>query len=233
MDWIVEEMHAAGLQDAILVTSPSKDASFRGRYGERSGGISFEYVVQPSMAGLGDAVARVEEAVAGRDVLLALGDAVFEEPEAGGIVRRLLGAVGSIAIAVQQVPLDRTRRYGIVRPSGELSNGMFPIDGLVEKPDPAVAPGRHAVCARYRLPPSIFDALRRAPRIPGQELAVTGAIDALLNDGVSGAAFPLTHGEHRHDIGGFDTYFEAFLKFSLNDETYGAALRTSLGEALQ
>ncbi|MFM7322474.1 MAG: sugar phosphate nucleotidyltransferase [Armatimonadota bacterium] len=231
-DWIVEEIRAAGIETAVLVVSPEKVDVFRRRYGAGSNGMTFDYVVQPEMRGLGDALACAENLLEGRDLLLALGDAIFEESEPGAVARRVLDADGEIVIAVQEVLREQTGRYGIVRPKTSALQDPFAIDGVVEKPDPSAAPGRHAVCARYRLPNSIFDALRACPMRHGEELPVTGAIDDLLRSGIAGCAVPLHPEERRHDIGGFDTYFRAFLTFALDDDTYGAALRTSFGDAL-
>jgi len=232
-DWILDELHAAGIEEAVLVTSPSKDTVFRSRYGARSAGIALGYVVQPRMLGLGDALERAAEAAGGRDVLLALGDALIDEPTPGGVTRRVMDAPGRIAIAVQSVPRAMSRRYGIVRPAARAEGPAFAISGIVEKPGPEDAPSDFAVCARYRLPYSIFAALGACPRAEGVELPVTGAIDTLLAGGVDGCAVPLSTDESRHDIGGFDTYFRAFLAFAIDDETHGAALRTTLGDMLE
>lgn len=233
-DWILRELESAGVRHAVGVVSPAKESLFRRRYGTRFGSIDMEWVVQPEMRGLGDAVACAARPAAGAEALLvALADAVVEEPVAGGLTRRLLGAPDPIAIAVQEVAAERVSRYGIVDPSYSRSEGAFQIRGIVEKPSVETAPSRYAVCARYRLPTAIFGALDSISAKPGMEKALTPAIDLLISQGVGAAAFPLQPGEARHDIGSFDTYFRAFLTFALHDEEHGAALRTTLGDALK
>jgi UTP--glucose-1-phosphate uridylyltransferase len=233
-DWILAELEDAGLRRAVGVVSPAKESVFRGRYGSRFGGMDLEWVVQSEMRGLGDAVSCTQAVAAGAESLLvALADAVVEEPVSGGLTGRLLRAADPIAIAVQEVSPERVSRYGIVNPV-EIGNGLsFRIRGIVEKPSVDVAPSRFAVCARYRLPTTIFDALKAIHVNTGSEKALTPAIDLLISQGVTASACPLLPGEARHDIGGFDTYFRAFTTFALHDEEHGAALRTTLGDALK
>jgi UTP--glucose-1-phosphate uridylyltransferase len=58
-------------------------------------------------------------------------------------------------LAVQDVPLEHTNRYGIV--SAAHTNGdLTDISGIVEKPAPKDAPGTLAVAGRYILTPGIF-----------------------------------------------------------------------------
>jgi len=233
-DWILGELEDAGVRHAVGVVSPAKESVFRSRYGARFGAIDLEWVIQAEMRGLGDAVACAAGPASGAESLLvALADAVVEEKVPGGLTKRLLASDAPIAIAVQEVAADRVSRYGIVEPAQSEPGKAFPIRGIVEKPSVESAPSRFAVCARYRLPVSIFGALDSISVRPGLEKALTPAIDLLISQGVGAVAFPLQPGEVRHDIGSFDTYFRAFLTFALHDEEHGAALRTTLGDALK
>lgn len=233
-DWILDELEGAAISNAVVVVSPSKESVFRNRYGRRSGTVSLEWAVQETMRGLGDAVACTRSHAAGAtSLLVALADTVIEEPKPGGLSSRLLRSYEPVAIAVQEVAPERVSRYGIVELVVGGSGLGMPIRGIVEKPMVERAPSRFAVCARYRLPPAIFDALDSVEVAAGSEKALTPAIDALLKSGTHARAFPLLAGEVRHDIGGFDTYFRAFTKFALHDEEHGAALRTYLGDVLK
>jgi len=232
-DWILQELEAAGIRKAVGVLSPSKLAIFQRRYGSRFGQVEMDWVVQPEMRGLGDAIRCARNAASDfRSVLVALGDAVFEEPIAGGVTSRVLGTAQPIAIAVQEVAPDKVRRYGIVRPAGDSDKlDPFTIAGVVEKPALDEAPSRFAVCARYKLSTEIFDALDALPSTEG-ETALTPAVAALIRSGMPACAVPLRDDELRHDIGGFDTYYRAFATYALHDEEHGAELRTFLGDAL-
>jgi UTP--glucose-1-phosphate uridylyltransferase len=162
-------------------------------------------------------------------------DAVFEEPELGGLTRRVLATDSPIAIAVQQVPRERLSKYGVVSPapSAPMNGGTFRVSDIVEKPTPEDAPSDFAVTARYVLPDTLFETLEKTPPAKNGEVQLTDALRLQLRAGVPGSAVPLLPGETRHDIGGFETYFKAFVTFAINDPEYGAALRTYLKETLQ
>lgn len=229
LERIVAELRAADVERIVFVVSPQKEAFLRKHFGE-----SFGYALQTQMRGLGDAIlqARVQASGASR-LLVALGDAVFEEPTLGGVTRRVLAADSPLAIAVQQVPRERLSKYGVVAPTAGTNSSAFLIKGIVEKPAPDEAPSDFAVTARYALPSTLFETLERTPPAKNGEIQLTDSLQSLLRAGVPGSAVPLLPGETRHDIGGFETYFKAFVTFAMNDPEYGAALRTYLKETLQ
>ncbi|MBB6050226.1 sugar phosphate nucleotidyltransferase [Armatimonas rosea] len=229
LERIVAELHAAGVERIVFVVSPQKEAFLRKHFGE-----SFGYALQPEMRGLGDAILQARALASGASrLLVALGDAVFEEPELGGLTRRVLATDSPISIAVQQVPRERLSKYGVVAPKAGTEGSTFRIQDIVEKPAPDQAPSDFAVTARYVLPDTLFETLEKTPPAKNGEVQLTDALQLLLRAGVPGSAVPLLPGETRHDIGGFETYFKAFVTFAMNDPEYGAALRTYLKETLQ
>lgn len=236
LERIVAELRAAGAERIVFVVSPQKEAFLKNHFG-----ADFGYAVQPEMRGLGEAILRARGLAQGASrLLIALGDAVFEEPELGGITRRVLAADSPLTIAVQRVPRERLSKYGVVSPAppapkmgGARVSGAFAIQDIVEKPAPEDAPSEFAVTARYVLPDTLFETLEKTPPAKNGEIQLTDAIKTLLQTGVPGSAVPLLPGETRHDIGGFETYFKAFVTFAINDPEYGAALRTYLKETLQ
>jgi UTP--glucose-1-phosphate uridylyltransferase len=229
LERIVAELRAAGAERIVFVVSPQKEAFLKNHFG-----ADFGYAVQPEMRGLGEAILRVRGLAQGASrLLIALGDAVFEEPELGGITRRVLAADSPLTIAVQRIPRERLSKYGVVSPKSGTEGATFVIQDIVEKPAPEDAPSEFAVTARYVLPDTLFETLEKTPPAKNGEIQLTDAIKTLLQTGVPGSAVPLLPGETRHDIGGFETYFKAFVTFAINDPEYGAALRTYLKETLQ
>ena len=142
----------------------------------------------------------------------------------------------TLALAVQRVPEELVSRYGIVEPSTPAGEDgcftSFAIQDIVEKPSPAQAPSRFAASARYVFPFAVFDALRRSPLDASGELSLTDALRQLLARGHTGIAEPLAAGESRHDIGGFDSYYRAFVLFALADGETGAAFRRDLSSIM-
>ncbi len=229
LERIVDELRAAGASRIVFVLSPVKEEMIRRHFGDEAGGVTFAYVIQPEMRGLGDAVLRAASAVgdAARFVV-ALGDAVFEEPESGGLTRRLLNATvradAAVGLAVQRVPPALLSRYGVVKPAGDTTGSdAFRITDIVEKPAPGDAPSDFAAAARYVLSPDVFAHLERTPPGKNNEVQLTDALRALLAEGKTGVAAPLARGEVRHDLGGLDSYFRAFAAFALADPDHGTA----------
>jgi UTP--glucose-1-phosphate uridylyltransferase len=236
---IVSELAGTGITQIIFVTSSAKEAILRAAFGEQDSatGVSFQYALQPAMRGLGDAVLCAKPFVDKEEsVLVALGDAVIAEPSVGGVTSRLLESTGDgLGLVVQHVSPERVSRYGIVRPHSHAdteSGASFPISGIVEKPALESAPSRYAAAARYVVPSAIWGVLEKTQPDAKNEVQLTTALATLLDSGVSGAAVPLQSNEVRHDIGGFDSFYRAFVQYALADEETGAAFRRELATML-
>jgi UTP--glucose-1-phosphate uridylyltransferase len=82
-------------------------------------------------------------------------------------------------LAVQEVPREHTKSYGIVSASNMEPN-IEKIHGIVEKPKPEDAPSTLAVVGRYILTPRIFKHLRQINPGAGGEIQLTDGIAALM-----------------------------------------------------
>ena len=160
--------------------------------------------------------------------VVALGDSIIGLERQSDIVRRMSEAFeahgAAAVIALEDVPRDQVRHYGIVKVRREVG-GLFELDDVVEKPSAADAPGTLAIAARYVLSPAIFDALARTPPGVGGEIQLTDAIRRLIGDGGRVYGMALGPDERRFDIGNFEAYFRAFVEFALADPAYGPSLR--------
>ena len=100
-------------------------------------------------------------------------------------------------VAVEEVPLRDTARYGVVDVGGA-SGRLSRIASIVEKPVPEEAPSNLAVVGRYVFDASIMGILGATPPGAGGEIQLTDAIAELAGSGpVLAARF---RGE-RHDCG--------------------------------
>ncbi|WP_085441206.1 UTP--glucose-1-phosphate uridylyltransferase GalU [Magnetofaba australis] len=86
----------------------------------------------------------------------------------------------SSMVAVMEVPREDTSKYGVLD-AGPEQSGVWPVKGMVEKPDPADAPSNLAVIGRYILTPQVFDLLENQKRGAGGEIQLTDAMAALLD----------------------------------------------------
>jgi UTP--glucose-1-phosphate uridylyltransferase len=137
----------------------------------------------------------------------------------------------SCVIAVEEVPREETRHYGIIRPD-ETDGDVMRIVDLVEKPAPSEAPSNLAIAGRYVFSPLIFDLIRRLSPDKRGEIQITDAIRLMVEEGKRVMAVKLPAGEKRYDIGNFPSFFESFVEFALADPEYGEDFRKTLERLL-
>ena len=202
IQYAVEEAYAAGIRQMIFVTGRTKrsvEDHFDTAYEletelEMAGKTALlevarsiapddmlcTYVRQPRALGLGHAVLCAKELVAGEPFAVLLADdlMVGRTPIMKQMVEQFAHWRCSI-LAVQDVPREHTRRYGIVSGS-PVEDGVVDVTGIVEKPAPDVAPSTLAVAGRYILTPGIFHELENIPRGVGGEIQLTDGIAQLL-----------------------------------------------------
>jgi UTP--glucose-1-phosphate uridylyltransferase len=248
----VEELARCGIGRLLFVTGPGKtaienhfdiDAELIATLRESGkeellAELAFEredleyfYTRQRRQLGLGHAVLCARPVVGGQPFVVALGDSIIGLHAESQVVRlmieRFKSSAAAAVIAFEEVPREEVRQYGIAKPRGAVSE-VFELDDLVEKPEVAEAPSNLAVAARYVLSPAVFDYLEKTPPGKGDEIQLTDAIRAMIRDGAKALGVCLNAGERRFDIGNFESYFQAFLEFSLADPQYGTALRSYL-----
>jgi UTP--glucose-1-phosphate uridylyltransferase len=161
-------------------------------------GVNCIFVRQPEALGLGHAVLCARPAVGDEPFAVLLADdlMVGEVP----ITRQLIQAyweTGGCALAVQDVPRDQTRQYGIVA-GKEISPSLTQVSQMVEKPAPEKAPSTLAVAGRYVLTPDIFDHLAKGQTGVGGEIQLTDAIEKLTSHG---RVYAHRYQGHRYDCG--------------------------------
>jgi UTP--glucose-1-phosphate uridylyltransferase len=115
-------------------------------------------------------------------------------------------------VAIMDVPREQTKRYGILDVASD-DGRLVVVKGLVEKPDPAVAPSTLSMTGRYILQPEVFTHLGRHERGAGNEIQLTDAMAKML-----GGKTPF-HGLRfegaRYDCGEKFGFIEANIAFAL------------------
>ncbi len=118
---------------------------------------------------------------------------------------------GGNVIAVEEVDRSRTANYGILDVAAD-DGRVARAQGLVEKPQPDVAPSRLAIIGRYVLDPKVMRALESTAPGAGGEIQLTDAIRATLPDvAIHGLRFD----GMRFDCGDKVGFIEANLAFAL------------------
>lgn len=130
----------------------------------------------------------------------------------------------SSVIAVDEIPLFDTKKYGIIK-----TDGLEKISDMVEKPQSQDAPSRLAITGRYILQPKIFEYLSKFEVGSGGEIQLTDAMRAMCKEH---PFFYKKIDEQRFDCGNVVGYLEANIAFAMNDELIKKDLKEILKKYL-
>jgi UTP--glucose-1-phosphate uridylyltransferase len=251
IQYVVEEAAAAGIDDVLLITSSGKQAIEQHfqphpKLEERLRAAGKEALLasitavvskarvhsvdQPEQRGLGDAVHQAKDTIGNEPFLCLLGDTIFTGDLPAQQLIDAYRTLGTSVIGVEEVPLEKVERYGIVGISGAISaTGTFRIDTLVEKPSRDTAPSRYAIAARYLMTPAIFQCLDETAPGKGGEIQLTDALKLLLSrEPIHGVVL---RGK-RHDIGNPIDWLKTNVIFAARDEAMWKAIAPLLKELL-
>src|SRR5437764_13246275 len=245
IQYAIEEAKAAGIEQFYFVTGRAKnaiedhfdtafelEATLREREKKEllaqlqaalpaAGQIA--YTRQPRPPGLGHAVWCARDLVGDEPFAVLLADdlMVGDPP----CLKEMVDAhakTGGNMVAVMEIPREQTRRYGVldvVSDAGQLVRAR----GVVEKPEPAVAPSTLMIIGRYIIQPEIFRHLGEANPGAGGEIQLTDGLDKLITEGQP--FHGLRASARRYDCGEKLGYLEANLVLGLQHPEFGAALR--------
>jgi UTP--glucose-1-phosphate uridylyltransferase len=253
IQYVVEECVASGIENVIIVTGRGKNSiedhfdsspelerflEGKGRTDQaelvRSIGnmVHFSYTRQKEPLGLGHAVLAARELVGDEPFAVLLGDVIIPGPNPA--TRQLVDVwekTGVGAIAVEEVPREKTSLYGIVAAApenrGSWGGRLLRVKGMVEKPAPAEAPSNLAVTGRYVLPPEVFDCLERTPPGRGGEIQLTDALLTLTNEI---GLYALVYEGKSYDAGDKLGFLKATVEFALSNPEFGKEFRAYLKE---
>ena len=204
IEYAVEEAVLAGITEIIFITSHTKrsiEDHFNQNYelekklvqlGNNDAlkkinrdifqEVTFTYVKQSNQRGLGDAVLQArhlieEEAFA---ILLA-DDLIINNPSATQQLIDIAIENESSVLGLNRVPQNDLSKYGVVASSKALSDKLYCLEDIVEKPlkNP---PSDMAVFGRYILSHNIFKYLENLKPGFGGEIQLTDAIKLMLKD---------------------------------------------------
>jgi UTP--glucose-1-phosphate uridylyltransferase len=248
--YVVEEAVAAGIEHILFVTGRGKraledyfDISFEleALLQEKGKDKAFQeirdiadmvkiyYVRQKQALGLGHAILCAREFVGDEPFAVLLGDDIIdaEKPclaQLLDVYRKYRGTV----LALEQVPMENISSYGCVK-ANQLSDRVFEVLDMVEKPKREEAPSDLAIIGRYVLTPDIFPILERQQPGKGGEIQLTDAIRTLLQEeAVYGCRFDGV----RHDCGDKLGFLKATVDMALKREEFNSEFKIFLKQRL-
>ncbi len=174
--------------------------------------VSCVYIRQPEALGLGHAVYCAKQIVGDDPFAVILADDLINHHT--GVMKQMVQQYERhqcSVIGVENIPRADTGSYGIVH--GEpASEGLYHMDGIVEKPRPEKAPSTLAVVGRYILTPAIFGCLERVQTGTGGEIQLTDGIAELLRQET---VYAYEFSGRRYDCGSKFGYLQATVEYAL------------------
>lgn len=233
IQYVVEEAVSSGIDDILIITGKGKrsiedhfDKAFELEYFLKNGGktdylkevesiselADIYYVRQKQQKGLGDAISCAKKHIDGEPFAVLLGDTITQSKIP--CTKQLMNVYDkykSSVIAIEEVPDERVERYGIINGS-KISDYLYKIEDLVEKPKLEDAPSNLGIIGRYLLTPEIFDYIDEVPPGVGGEIQLTDALR--LFDESYGCIF---NGKI-HDIGNTVDWLKSSIEIALEHD---------------
>ena len=244
IQYIVEEAVAAGVEEILIITNRGKNPiedyfDYAPDLEERliQDGKSDEaatvravadmadvfFLRQKETKGLGHAVWRAKSFVGNEPFAVLLGDDIMlsEKP----VLKQLVEAAEAndcSAVAVREVPDELITKYSSVKLIEQLSERVYKIGDMNEKPTLEEKFSNFAILGRYVLTPAIFDILEHTAPGRNNEIQLTDGMKQLCHvEPMCAVDFE----GRRYDTGNLKGYLESIIDFALKNEEAGEWLR--------
>ena len=255
IQYIMEEVVGAGIEEVILVTGREKgsiedhfDTSTelenhlrkKGRddllkiVRDIAGMVTLVSVRQKEPLGLGHAILCGKRIIGEEPFAVLLGDDLIDARVP--CIRQMIDVYQQVqdgtghatesraVIAIQKVPKSETHLYGIIK-GRKVSDRVYRVEEMVEKPDRGKAPSNLAIIGRYILPPQIFDILERISPDRKGEIQLTDGLKELNR---TAPIFGYEFEGHRYDAGDKLGYLQANIAYGLKHPDLGPKLKKYL-----
>ena len=249
IQYIVEEAVSAGIEEILIITNRGKspiedyfdyspDLEERlvkdGKQDEAdtvravADMADVFFLRQKETKGLGHAIWRAKTFVGDEPFAILLGDDIMlsEKP----VLKQLVEAAEEYscsAIAVREVPDELIVKYSSVKLEEQLSERVFRIGDMNEKPTLEEKFSNYAILGRYVLTPAIFDILAHTAPGRNNEIQLTDGMKELCHlEPMCAVDFE----GRRYDTGNLKGYLEAIIDFALKNEEAGDWLRNFIKE---
>jgi UTP--glucose-1-phosphate uridylyltransferase len=249
IQYVVEEAVLAGITDIIVVTGRGSRA-IGDHFDrapeledllERTGKVealqavrsladiaNLHFVRQGEAKGLGHAVRCAEAFVGDSPFAVLLPDDLMIDEAA--LLKGMIAAFaehGGSVVAFRDVPREEVSAYGVADVSEKISDTLYRLKGVVEKPPANAAPSTLIATGRYVFSPTIFDCIAKVKPGKGGEIQLTDAI-ALLSE--IEPVFAMVFDKGRYDVGTPLEHLKATVELAAAHPELGPEFREYLAE---
>jgi UTP--glucose-1-phosphate uridylyltransferase len=176
---------------------------------------NIHFIRQKEINGLGDAIRYAQQHVGDEPFAVLLGDTIIDSVIP--VTQQLIDIYDQYRrtiVAVEAVPKENVSRFGIIG-GKQISDVLWSINKLVEKPKIDKTPSNLALAGRYILTPEIFKAIEDTPVDVNQELQLTDALQLMVER--EDIYAHVIEGK-RYDIGSKLDYLKTIVEFALKKD---------------
>lgn len=206
LDYIVDEVIAGGVENIVFIISEGKDdikryykkddayekeliSKGKEKYAELIHKVShkanFYFVPQTELLGLGHAVLQAKEVIKDNNFIVCCGDDICTYTDVAPD-KQLIDAFkecgGHTLVGGQKVAHDQINKYGCMDIKRALSDRLYELKNIVEKPKIEEATSDLASLGKWVFTSKIFEYLEKTPKGKGGEIQLTDAIALLMKD---------------------------------------------------
>lgn len=244
LQYIVEEAVAAGVEEILIITNrgkspiedyfdyaPDLEARLLSDGKEKEARTVREvadmadvyFLRQKETKGLGHAIWRAKSFVGDEPFGILLGDDIMLSDTP--VLKQLVAAAETnhcSAIAIREFPDEEICKYSSVKLEEKLSDRVYRIGDMNEKPTMDERLSNYAIMGRYVLTPAIFDILANTAPGRNNEIQLTDGMKQLCHvEPMCAVDFE----GRRYDTGNLKGYLESIIDFALKNEEAGEWLR--------
>ncbi len=251
IQYVVEEAIDSGIDDILVIIGKGKraiedhfdrnphlesylkDKKLSEKYHEirRIGDMAnIHFIRQKETNGLGDAIKYAQQHVGNEPFALLLGDTVIDSviPVTQQLIDIHEQYRHSI-VAVESVSEEYVSRFGIID-GNKVSDSLWLLTNLVEKPEIDKTPSNLAIAGRYILTPEIFKSIEDTLPDKNNEIQLTDALQLLLQ---KEDIYAYKIEGKRYDLGTKMDYLKTIVEFSINQKDISKEFIAYLKETIK
>ena len=233
IQYIIEEAVEAGIEEILIITGHNKksiedhfDRAVELELNLKNSGkedllelvnditnlVNIHYVRQKQPKGLGHAISCAKIFVKNEPFAVLLGDDVVDSKTP--CLKQLIDEYekrNCTILGVQKVNKEDTNKYGIIKGT-QLSDRLYKVEDLIEKPKVDEAPSNVAILGRYIINPAIFEILDNTKPGKGGEIQLTDALKTLIS---KEDIYAYIFEGKRYDVGDKLGFLQATVEYAL------------------
>ena len=240
MQYIIEEAISAGIEEVLIITGRNKksiedhfdksvelELELENKHKDNllkqvrdiSNMVNIHFIRQKEPKGLGHAINCARAFVGNEPFAVMLGDDIVDAKTP--CLKQLMDCYEerkATILGVQEVANENVDKYGVVD-GIQITDRVYKVNNLVEKPKVDLAPSNVAILGRYIITPEIFDILDNTMPGKGGEIQLTDALKTLA---AKQDMYAYIFEGRRYDVGDKLGFLEATVEFALKrDELKG------------